>query len=28
MARLDYEAVCRRTSEQLARVAQLVIEFP
>jgi AcrR family transcriptional regulator len=28
MAGLDYEAVCRRTSEQLARVAQLVIEFP
>ena len=28
MAGLDYESVCRRTSEQLARVAQLVIEFP
>jgi AcrR family transcriptional regulator len=28
MAGLDYEAVCRRTSEELARVAQLVIESP
>ena len=28
MAGLDYEAVCRRTSEELARVAQLVIEPP
>lgn len=28
MAGLDYEAVCRRTSEELARVAQLVIEQP
>jgi len=28
MAGLDDESVCRRTSEQLARVAQLVIEFP
>ena len=28
MAGLDYAAVCRRTSEELARVAQLVIELP
>lgn len=28
MAGMDYEAVCRRTSEELARVAQLVIEQP
>jgi len=28
MAGLDYETVCRRTSEELARVAQLVIEVP
>lgn len=28
MAGLDYEAVCRRTSEEIARVAQLVIEQP
>jgi AcrR family transcriptional regulator len=28
MAGLDYAAVCRRTSEELARVAQLVIEAP
>lgn len=28
MAGLDYAAVCRRTSEELARVAQLVIEQP
>lgn len=28
MAGLDYAAVCRRTSEELARVAQLVIEEP
>src|SRR5918994_6105633 len=28
MAGLDYAAVCRRTSEELARVAQLVIEPP
>jgi AcrR family transcriptional regulator len=28
MAGLDYEAVCRRTSEELARVAGLVIEAP
>ena len=28
MAGLDYEAVCRRTSEEIARVAQLVIEPP
>jgi AcrR family transcriptional regulator len=28
MAGLDYAAVCRRTSEELARVAQLVIEVP
>lgn len=28
MAGLDYEAVCRRTSEELARVAQLLIEPP
>jgi AcrR family transcriptional regulator len=28
MAGLDYEAVCRRTSEELARVAGIVIEAP
>lgn len=28
MAGLDYAAVCRRTSEELARVAQLVIDVP
>lgn len=28
MAGLDYEAVCLRTSEQIARVAELVIEQP
>ena len=28
MAGLDYEAMCRRTSEEIARVAQLVIEPP
>ncbi|HWM16346.1 MAG TPA: helix-turn-helix domain-containing protein [Microbacterium sp.] len=28
IAGLDYAAVCRRTSEELARVAQLVIELP
>jgi AcrR family transcriptional regulator len=28
MAGLDYAAVCRRTSEEIARVAQLVIEPP
>ncbi|HEX5728904.1 helix-turn-helix domain-containing protein [Microbacterium sp.] len=28
MAGLDYEALCRRTSEELARVAQLIIEAP
>ncbi len=28
MAGLDYEGVCRRTSEELARVAQLMIEPP
>ena len=28
MAGLDYETLCRRTSEELARVAQLIIELP
>ena len=28
MAGLDYEAMCRRTSEEIARVAQLIIEPP
>ena len=28
MAGLDYEGVCRRTSEEIARIAQLVIEQP
>lgn len=28
MAGLDHEALCRRTSEELARVAQLIIEPP
>ena len=28
MAGLDYEALCRRTSQELARVAQLIIEAP
>lgn len=28
MAGLDYEAMCRRTSEEIGRMAQLIIEMP